>query len=151
MSKEQWWNDTERGKPKYSEKQLSSATLPTTYPTCTDLQSKPGLRGKKPVGVFYLKTQSVPRSKHTHSRFIQTSQLMLYREIIAVCSEIHTKHINTPCRQHVLTCCRISPMFVQTHRDCLFSPRSAFFSSPSVQLIVPHKLLRIPSRCLYEP
>ena len=28
---------------------------------------------------------------------IQTSQLMLYREIIAVCSEIHTKHINTLC------------------------------------------------------
>ena len=26
---------------------------------------------------------------------IQTSQLMLYREIIAFCSEIHTKHINT--------------------------------------------------------
>jgi len=22
---------------------------------------------------------------------------MLHREIIAVCSEIHTKHINTPC------------------------------------------------------
>jgi hypothetical protein len=26
---------------------------------------------------------------------------MLYREIIAVCSEIHTKHINTVCRQNV--------------------------------------------------
>ena len=26
---------------------------------------------------------------------IKSSQLMLYREIIAVCSEIHTKHINT--------------------------------------------------------
>ena len=26
---------------------------------------------------------------------------MLYREIIAVCSEIHTKHINTVCGQHV--------------------------------------------------
>jgi hypothetical protein len=26
---------------------------------------------------------------------IKTSQLLLYREIIAVCSEIHTKHINT--------------------------------------------------------
>ena len=25
------------------------------------------------------------------------SQLMLYREIIAVCSQIHTKHINTLC------------------------------------------------------
>jgi hypothetical protein len=26
---------------------------------------------------------------------------MLYREIIAVCSEIHTNHINTLCRQNV--------------------------------------------------
>ena len=24
---------------------------------------------------------------------------MLYREVIAVCSQIHTKHINTLCRQ----------------------------------------------------
>jgi len=31
---------------------------------------------------------------------IITSQLMLYREIIAVCSEIHTKHINTLCGQN---------------------------------------------------
>ena len=26
---------------------------------------------------------------------------MLYRETIAVCSQIHTKHINTPCKQNV--------------------------------------------------
>jgi len=26
---------------------------------------------------------------------------MLYKEIIAVCSEIHTKHINTLCGQNV--------------------------------------------------
>ena len=26
---------------------------------------------------------------------------MLYREIIAVCSQIHTKHINTECGQNV--------------------------------------------------
>jgi len=45
---------------------------------------------------LYTKTQSVPRSKHSVSA-IKTSQLMLYREIIAVCSEIHTKHINTVC------------------------------------------------------
>ena len=44
---------------------------------------------------IYIKTQFVPRSKH--SCVIKTSQLMLYREIIAVCSEIHTKHINTLC------------------------------------------------------
>ena len=32
---------------------------------------------------------------------MQTSQLMLYREIIAVCSQVHTKHINTLCGQNV--------------------------------------------------
>jgi len=32
---------------------------------------------------------------------IKTSQLMLYREIIAICSEIHTKYINTLCEQNV--------------------------------------------------
>ena len=31
----------------------------------------------------------------------KTSHLMLYREIIAVCSQIHTKHINTLCVQNV--------------------------------------------------
>jgi len=43
---------------------------------------------------LYLKTQSVPCSKH-FSSVTKTSQLMLCREIMAVCSEIHTKHINT--------------------------------------------------------
>jgi hypothetical protein len=52
------------------------------------------------VAWISLKIQSVPRSEHTVS-VIQTSQLMLYREIIAVCSEIHTKHINTLCGQNV--------------------------------------------------
>jgi hypothetical protein len=32
---------------------------------------------------------------------IKTNQLMLYREIIAVCSQIHKKHINTRCGQNV--------------------------------------------------
>jgi uncharacterized membrane protein len=30
---------------------------------------------------------------------IKTSQLMLYREMIAICSQIHTKHINALCGQ----------------------------------------------------
>ena len=49
---------------------------------------------------LYIKTQCVPRSKHSVS-VIKTSQLMLYREIIAVCSQIHTKHVNTLCGQNV--------------------------------------------------
>ena len=32
---------------------------------------------------------------------IETSQLMLYREIIAVCSQVHTKHINRLCGQNI--------------------------------------------------
>ena len=32
---------------------------------------------------------------------IHTIQELLYREIIAVCSEIHTKHINILCGQNV--------------------------------------------------
>ena len=32
---------------------------------------------------------------------LKTSQLMLYTEIIAVCSQIHTKQINTLCGQNV--------------------------------------------------
>ena len=47
-----------------------------------------------------INTRSVPHSKHTIS-VIKTSQLMLYREIMAVCSEIHTKHINTLCGQNI--------------------------------------------------
>jgi hypothetical protein len=32
---------------------------------------------------------------------VKNIQLMLYREIISVCSQIHTKHINTLCGQNV--------------------------------------------------
>jgi len=32
---------------------------------------------------------------------MKTSLLMMYREIMAVCSEIPTKHINTLCGQNV--------------------------------------------------
>ena len=46
-----------------------------------------------------LKTQSLPRSKHSAS-VMKTIQLMLYREIIALCSEIRTKHINRVCGQN---------------------------------------------------
>ena len=63
-----------------------------------------------------LKSDLVHTHTHTHTHthrsspyrtvthfisVIKTSQLMLYREIIAVCSEIHTKHINTLCGQNV--------------------------------------------------
>jgi len=36
---------------------------------------------------------------------IKTDKLMLYREIIAVCSEIHTKHINALWTEHRISEC----------------------------------------------
>ena len=39
---------------------------------------------------LYIKTQIVPRRKHSFS-VIEISQLMMNWEIIAVCSKIHTK------------------------------------------------------------
>ena len=51
-----------------------------------------------------LKTQLVPRSKHSAS-VLKTDKLMLYREIIAVCSEIHTKHINALWAEHRISEC----------------------------------------------
>jgi len=47
-----------------------------------------------------LKTQFVPASKHS-TLIIETSHLMVYREIIAVCSEIYAKYINALCEQKV--------------------------------------------------
>jgi hypothetical protein len=48
-----------------------------------------------------IKIQFVPRSKHSVP-VIKTSQLMLCREIITVCSQIHTQHIHKLCGQNVV-------------------------------------------------
>ena len=39
--------------------------------------------------------------KQLKTSLVETSQLMLYREIIAVCSQIHTKDIKTMCGQDI--------------------------------------------------
>jgi hypothetical protein len=46
---EQRWNEIDRGKPKYSGKTCSRATLLTTNSTWTDPGSNPGLRGGRPA------------------------------------------------------------------------------------------------------
>ena len=80
----------------------SRATLSAKNLTWTKPVSNPGLCGWRPATdrlkherwpELYLNTQSVPRCKHFPSRLYKTvSQSVLYREIIAVCSQIHTKH-----------------------------------------------------------
>jgi hypothetical protein len=51
-----------------------------------------------------VKTQFVPRSKHSPS-VIKSDKLMQYREIIAVRSESHAKHINELWAEHRISEC----------------------------------------------
>ena len=45
--------------------------------------------------VYFIKTQSVPHSKHTPPRLYRTNPLMLYKAKVAVCSENYTQHIKS--------------------------------------------------------
>ena len=51
------------------------------------------------TGVAY--TTHTPHTQKHNALVVKTDKLNLYREIIAACSEIHTKHINTLCGQNV--------------------------------------------------
>jgi len=49
---------------------------------------------KEETGLLYIRTQSVPRSKHSPPRLYKISQLTLY-EVKVVCSAVRTQHIST--------------------------------------------------------
>jgi hypothetical protein len=52
---------------------------------------------------------------------------MLYREILAVCTEIHTKHINTLCGQNVeLLNVKLVVHIVTTGLQSVFKPFKQF-------------------------
>jgi hypothetical protein len=71
---------------------------------------------------------SVRTAKETHCiSVMQTSQLMLYSEIIAVCSEIHTQHINALCGQNV--------KFLNVKHGGTYSNHWAFISKPYFRLV----------------
>jgi hypothetical protein len=49
--------------------------------------------------------------------FIKNSQLILYMEITSVCSETHTKHVNTLCGQNV-EFVSVSPLNAELNPIC---------------------------------
>jgi len=59
------------------------------------------MKRRKKKTELHLKIQFVPRSKHNSCK--NRSGIITDRdgEVIAVCSRIHTKHINTLCGQNV--------------------------------------------------
>jgi hypothetical protein len=66
---------------------------------------------------------------------------MLYREIIAVCSEIHTKHINTLCGQNV--------EFVSVKPGGIWSPYRAVNTLRLGYKNQPVNAVQVNSRCLF--
>jgi len=54
---------------------------------------------------------------------------MLYREIMAVCSQIHTKHINTLCGQNVeLLNVKLVVRIVTTGLQSVLNPRNSIIN-----------------------
>jgi hypothetical protein len=89
MSVERWWNGTDWGENRSTGRETCHrATTFTVNLTCIDLGSNPvlyrGITARKDLVRTAQKTLSVS--------VIKTSQLMLNSEIIAVCSQMHTKH-----------------------------------------------------------
>jgi hypothetical protein len=81
-------------------KTCPGATLPTTNFTRNGLGGRvryPGLSDDERLRcrLIIVKMSSPYLAVNTLLLVMKTSQLMLYREIISVCSEIHTKHKNT--------------------------------------------------------
>jgi len=78
---------------------------------------------------------------------------MLYREIIAVCSQIHTKHINTLCGQNVellnvkLVVYKVSTGIESVREVACDNTcrRVATSGGPSTRYLRPHKMQRVPS------
>ena len=58
-------------------------------------------RIKTRINLVYSEIYSSVSAVNTRPLGLKTNQLMLYREIIAVCSQIQTKHTNTLCGQNV--------------------------------------------------
>jgi hypothetical protein len=71
------------------------------YDSLHTLNVNPLKTNRRPL---YLKTQSVPRSKHFIT-VIKTNQFMLYGAEFAVCSQINTKHINTVWAECIILKC----------------------------------------------
>ena len=67
---------------------------------CTSTVRVNNIDLKNEIQLHYISRPIPYRAVNTIRLGYKTSQLMLYREIIAVCSEIHTKHINTLCGQN---------------------------------------------------
>jgi hypothetical protein len=88
---EHQWNEIDRGKPKYSGKNLSSATLSTTNPTLNNPRSNPGLRGGRPA---------TNRLSHGKVRIRFYQNVLVCSKVIAEGGGSHGPSNTTPWESH---------------------------------------------------
>ena len=99
MSVEDWWDGTDGGNKRY----CSSATLCSTYLTWTDLGSYSGPCGDRLAtnGLSHRTTDIETQFHLSNVCSFSPDHLFYYTNKMAVCSQIHTKHINKMCGQNV--------------------------------------------------
>jgi len=91
MNAERWWNGAGRRREMLGGQPV---TVPLYLPNISHGETW-DRSGERPS------TNCLSHSQTLSVSVIKTSQLMLYKEIIAVCSQIHTKHTNTLCGQNI--------------------------------------------------
>ena len=81
---------------------------------------------------------------------------MLYREIIAVCSQIHTKHINTLCGQNA-EMLYVEPGGMYSDHCAVHTVTTAVLTlscahaAPSAATQYVHIILQVTAHCTYRP
>jgi hypothetical protein len=86
MSMEQWWNDTARGKAKYTEKNTTQ---------CHSVHHK---HNRNYLSKLCIQLQFLPHREHRLYQF-ERNRLMQLRGKLGICSQNHTKHTNTLCEK----------------------------------------------------
>jgi len=66
--------------------------IPNIYKISSNFKSFVPLKNE--TYLFYIRAQCLPRSNHSSTRLYKIILLMLFTVKVAVCCEIHTKHIN---------------------------------------------------------
>jgi hypothetical protein len=98
------WNETDRGKRKYSGKTCPSATLSTTNPTWTDSGSNPVLCGERPV---------TNRLSHSTAHFTPYCHRVFLFKSITKCFWLCSSRVGIFLRQTYFRCKKLTCMLHQ--------------------------------------
>ena len=93
------WRNDSGGKTKYCERSLTHWHLLWVHGLSWDGTRAIANRGRRLAARWLSSYRAVNTLRLCYKK--TTNQLVLFRERVAVCSEVHAKHINTLCGQNV--------------------------------------------------